>query len=529
MFINCSSLTSIVTPNSFDLNYSFQKELYSKYPNLNEIGVKVNSVSQIQTNTFYFTKPPRWSNSLENSCYWSYNKNDKTLTVESDGTNNKANDATMLRSQFTIGDKVIVNPNKVKWVVIKGSIIFIKNTDLNGLFKDFKNCASIEGLDYFDLTNVNNLTEMFANCSSLTTLDLFNWNVSLVNQFDTMFNGCDGLTSIITPKKFDTENKFTNEFYTYFSNWYDIYGNQLNSSNNVKTTMIYRKNENVDVDSLPKWYNGAKDSCYWKLNGTTLTIFSMKNHSVGYNASDLREQTNIENNISNITKVNIIGPTITFKNSTDSTKLVNLSGLFANFIACESINGLENLDVTNVEYMTSMFFMSNTDYTKKLQTLNISNWNTANVNNMSSMFSGCKGLTELNVSNWNTSNVNNMSSMFSDCSQLKELNLNRFNLKNIRPVNNITNMLKGLTNLETIITPYQFDSSGLFQQEFKSSLIDNPNSEDSIPKNELRDIGNLQLVTKTSDIRPGYVYTRKNTKVTSETYKLSNNIVNILN
>ena len=394
----------------------------------------------------------------------------------------------------------------------------------------FKGCSGLISLDVsnFDTSNVKYMSSVFYNCSSLTTLDLSNWNVAKGVNMSGMFNGWFSLTSIITPKEFDTSNRFKNEFYAYFSNWYDVYGNQPTSSNDVKTTMIYRKNENVDVDSLPKWYNEAEDSCYWNIVDTTLTIFSMKNHSVGYNASDLREQNDIANNISNITKVNIIGPTITFKNSSDSTKLANLSGLFANFVVCESINGLENFDVTNVEYLTSMFFMSKTNYTNKLQTLDISNWNTSNVMYMSYMFSGCSGLTKLDVSNFDTSKVTNIASMFSDCSQLKELNLNSFNLSKITFIDNITNMLNGLTNLETIITPYQFDSSGLFQQEFKSSLIDNPNSEDST-NNQLRDIGNLQLITKASDVRPGYVYTRKNTKVASETYKLSSNIVGILN
>ena len=53
------------------------------------------------------------------------------------------------------------------------------------------------------------------------------------------------------------------------------------------------------------------------------------------------------------------------------------------------------------------------------------------------MFHGCSSLKELNLTNFNTNNVTNMSYMFSWCSSLKELILTNFN------TNNVTNM-KGM-------------------------------------------------------------------------------------
>ena len=49
----------------------------------------------------------------------------------------------------------------------------------------------------------------------------------------------------------------------------------------------------------------------------------------------------------------------------------------------------------------------------KLTSLNLSNFNTNNVNNMSYMFSFCSSLTSLNLSNFNTNNVKDMINMFS--------------------------------------------------------------------------------------------------------------------
>ena len=52
------------------------------------------------------------------------------------------------------------------------------------------------------------------------------------------------------------------------------------------------------------------------------------------------------------------------------------------------------------------------------------------------MFRGCSSLKELNLNNFNTNNVTDMSEMFGWCSSLKELNLNNFN------TNNVTNMCR---------------------------------------------------------------------------------------
>ena len=66
-----------------------------------------------------------------------------------------------------------------------------------------------------------------------------------------------------------------------------------------------------------------------------------------------------------------------------------------------------------------------------LTTINISNFNTNNVTDMSHMFNGCSSLKELNLSNFNTNNVTNMGYMFSGCSaQFK--NKIRTEYKNIK-------------------------------------------------------------------------------------------------
>ena len=50
---------------------------------------------------------------------------------------------------------------------------------------------------------------------------------------------------------------------------------------------------------------------------------------------------------------------------------------------------------------------------------------------MGSMFSGCQSLKEINVSNFDTSNINDMSNMFSGCKSLSSIDASHFNTINI--------------------------------------------------------------------------------------------------
>ena len=52
-----------------------------------------------------------------------------------------------------------------------------------------------------------------------------------------------------------------------------------------------------------------------------------------------------------------------------------------------------------------------------LRKLDLSNFNTNKVTNMSQMFYGCSSLEELNISNFNTNNVNDFYKMFDKCSK----------------------------------------------------------------------------------------------------------------
>ena len=55
------------------------------------------------------------------------------------------------------------------------------------------------------------------------------------------------------------------------------------------------------------------------------------------------------------------------------------------------------------------------------------------------MFSNCSSLTSLDLSNFNTNNVETMSDMFSNCSSLTSLNLSNFNTNNVKDMSYMLN------------------------------------------------------------------------------------------
>ena len=83
----------------------------------------------------------------------------------------------------------------------------------------------------------------------------------------------------------------------------------------------------------------------------------------------------------------------------------------------------------------------------KMTSIDLSDLDTSEVTNMSSMFEDCGSLTSLDVSNFDTLQVTNMSKMFNLCESLTSLDASNFNAPELT---NITDMFSELTNLETL-------------------------------------------------------------------------------
>ena len=138
-------------------------------------------------------------------------------------------------------------------------------------------------------------------------------------------------------------------------------------------------------------------------------------------------------------------------------KKVNFHASFANYHC-----------LTNLSYL--FFGCSNL-----AEFYNLQNLNTENVTDMSDMFYGCK-METINLSYFNTSKVEKMYYMFGNCSALTSLNVNSFDTQN---VTDMRYMFSGCTSLKTIYCDNDWNKTGLYSQEMFKDCSRLPNFDSS--------------------------------------------------
>ena len=106
---------------------------------------------------------------------------------------------------------------------------------------------------------------------------------------------------------------------------------------------------------------------------------------------------------------------LTAINDIGNLNTANVEDMYSMFAECSSLTTLDlrSMNTAKVTNMALMFY-----HCSRLTSLRVSSWNTANVTNMKQMFQGCSELTQLNLSSWNTAKVTSMTSMFQECSKL---------------------------------------------------------------------------------------------------------------
>lgn len=97
--------------------------------------------------------------------------------------------------------------------------------------------------------------------------------------------------------------------------------------------------------------------------------------------------------------------------------------------------------------MSSVISLFITFNNSTLKQINVSNWDTSNVTNMSNTFSYCESLTSVDVSKWNTSKVRDMASMFSGCGTLQSIDVSKWNTSSVTDINGMFFGCRSLTSL----------------------------------------------------------------------------------
>ena len=121
----------------------------------------------------------------------------------------------------------------------------------------------------------------------------------------------------------------------------------------------------------------------------------------------------------------------------------NCSDMFLNFSNIVSIDFNDCFNTANVTDMSYMFTACSA-----LTSLDLSSFNTENVTNMGGMFWDCSALTSLDLSSFNTANVTDMTYIFDGCSQLTSLDLSRFNTEKMTDMCDMFYGCSALTSLD---------------------------------------------------------------------------------
>lgn len=364
----------------------------------------------------------------------------------------------------------------------------------------FCDCSTLETLDVssFNTENVTTMLGMFNNCSSLRSLDLSSFNTRKVAYMQDMFQGCTNLESIDL-SSFDTENmkSMTGMFisctkletldlssfatpkmvsmvraFENCENLKTIYvtsaftTDKVNLGSSVFDGCVNLPNFNPAKTSVEMAHTGAggyltaatASWVRWDAPTGTLSFHRGATKPVGVNILALGTGTSPDwgTYAAEIKKV-------VFKAGFRDETHWTCSKWFSGCTNLTSIEGIENLNTSNVKYMNEMFGQCS-----NLETLDLSHFNTENVGNMSNMFNGCTKLHDLNISSFNTENVTNMYGMFYGCSSLDSLDLSHFNTRYVRKdgMNYMFNGCSSLSSLDVsnfITDKNSMQLDGLFQ------------------------------------------------------------------
>lgn len=195
--------------------------------------------------------------------------------------------------------------------------------------------------------------------------------------------------------------------------------------------LVYADVSHFDASKF--MFNTALDGYKKQINNTFFASKIEKLDCRGMNVSGLQSINQIFKGCSELREIDIRGLDISeCRTFSDTTKNSQSMGLFTNCVKLQIIYGLSGLDTRNIEDMSSMF-----SGCSSITNIDVSNFDTSKVTNMDGMFNSCKSLTSIDVSNFDTSNVTNMAGMFENTDSLQSLNISNFDTRKVTIVRGI--------------------------------------------------------------------------------------------
>ncbi|EPN2695172.1 immunoglobulin-like domain-containing protein [Enterococcus hirae] len=352
-----------------------------------------------------------------------------------------------------------VDAEAIKKIVLSGKVVAPKNSRLlfsgNTPAEKLTNVTEIEGLSQLDTSNVTDIWKMFKDMSSITSLDVSGFDTSNVTDMRSMFYGMSSVTSLDV-SNFDT-SKVT--FMSYM--FADAPLKKLTLGDtfkfveaNASLTSAWKREDGkgtfYSAEDFMKNYGtgdltaGTYVSVETDTWGTSPYMFDKDTGTLTIGAGELsgyKESPWSSNKVDNkaIKKIVLAGKVVAPENS---NYLFSTSTVGKDLTNVTEIEGLSQLDTSNVTDMSYMFFGMSS-----VTSLDVSSFDTSNVTTMSYMFYGMSSVTGLDVSNFDTSNVTTMGYMFKGMGSVTSLDLSNFDTSN---VTDMTDMFFG-TSLKKLI------------------------------------------------------------------------------
>lgn len=354
----------------------------------------------------------------------------------------------------------------------------------------FQYCKSLTTLDLssFNSKEILNTSFMFTGCFALKTIDLSSFDTSKTTDMALMFSGCSALETIYASSAFTTDN-VTNDSYM-FSNCtklknYTIYGSG-------KTHAHIGEGGYFTV--APAWvlFDAATGTLTFQCSSakTDADTDFFLNEAGGTPGWSQTKSAEIK--------------TVVFKRNFRDARPTTCSQWFCFCTNLTSIEGLENLNTSDVTRMDYMFYKCG-----QLRALDLSGFNTEKVKNMADMFGYCKNLETLNLSSFKTNDLTNMSRMFYECNKIVQLDLSGFNTSGVKALDQVFKNCCALESLDlsSFDTKLVTEMSSLFEncQSLKTIYVSDSFSTFKVngsgSTNMFRYCNNLKGATAFTDIQ----------------------------
>lgn len=353
----------------------------------------------------------------------------------------------------------------------------------------FYRCKSLTTLDLssFNSKEILNTTCMFAGCIALKTIDLSSFDTSKTTDMPSMFSGCSALETIYASSAFTTDN-VTNDFSMFLN---------------------CRKLKNFDLSNSGKTHAHIGEGGYFTV-APAWVRFDAATGTLTFQCSSAKTDADTDFFLNEgsddpgwHTKSADI-KTVVFKRNFRDARPTTCSLWFYSCTNLSSIEGLENLNTSDVTRMDYMFYKCG-----QLRALDLSGFNTEKVKNMADMFGYCKNLETLNLSSFKTNDLTNMSRMFYECNKIVQLDLSGFNTSGVKALDQVFKNCYALKSLDlsSFDTKWVTDMSSLFEycQSLKTIYVSDSFSTFKVnvsgSTNMFRSCNNLKGATAFADIQ----------------------------